>query len=201
MSKITNVFIMLELLNSGKKYSLKKLSEELGVSERMVRYYKEQLELAGIIIDSYKGPDGGYFINKENKFKVSFFNKYDIELLERIKPIIEKEKDSPLEKEYNELLKRLKSTYKVNKEVSEYDEVEVVLYSEDKKLKFFSDAIKNRKSVSILFQGVDNKFTKRIIDPITFFEYNNRKHLTAFCHLRGTIRHFDLDKIVEYIEI
>ena len=89
MSKITNTFIMLELLESGKKYSLKELSKELGVTERMVRYYKEQLELAGIIIESYKGPDGGYFINKHNRFKISFFNKYDIELLESILPIIE----------------------------------------------------------------------------------------------------------------
>ena len=37
MSKITNCFLMLELLNSGRVYSVNELSKELGDTERMVR--------------------------------------------------------------------------------------------------------------------------------------------------------------------
>ena len=44
MSKVSNVITMLELLQYGKKYSINELSNELEVSERMIRVYKEDLE-------------------------------------------------------------------------------------------------------------------------------------------------------------
>ena len=44
MSKVSNVLTMLELLQSGKKYSINELSSILEVSERMIRVYKEDLE-------------------------------------------------------------------------------------------------------------------------------------------------------------
>ena len=58
MSKISNVLTMLQLLQSGKKYSISELSNELEVSERMIRVYKEDLEKAGIYIDAIIGPYG-----------------------------------------------------------------------------------------------------------------------------------------------
>ena len=67
MSKISNAFLMIKLLSNGRVYSVKELSMELGVTERMVRYYKEQLEMAGYIIESFKGPGGGYYINKNDE--------------------------------------------------------------------------------------------------------------------------------------
>ncbi|MCI8446306.1 MAG: hypothetical protein HFH31_02295 [Bacilli bacterium] len=46
MSKISNVLIMLEYLSSGRKYSIKELSEKIEVSPRMIRVYKEEIEKA-----------------------------------------------------------------------------------------------------------------------------------------------------------
>jgi len=198
MSKITNSFIMLELLNSGKKFSLKELSNELGVSERMVRYYKEQLELAGILIESYKGPGGGYFINKHSRFKISFFNKYDIELLDSILLIIKDKGNEKLERDYLNLLDRLKSTYEINKQISEYSEIDVTLGNPDMKIKIINEAIKNKTNIKITYQNIDGRYSKRTISPITFFEFGNLVYLTAFCHLRGAIRHFELNKIIDY---
>jgi predicted DNA-binding transcriptional regulator YafY len=56
---------MLELLNNGKKYSINELSSVLEVTHRMVRVYKEELEKAGIFIDSIRGPYGGYILNQK----------------------------------------------------------------------------------------------------------------------------------------
>ena len=41
MSKISNVILMLQYLENGRKYNIKELSEKLEVSERMIRVYKE----------------------------------------------------------------------------------------------------------------------------------------------------------------
>ena len=56
MSKVSNAITLLELLNSGRKYSIKELSDILEVSERMIRVYKEDLEKAGIYVESILGP-------------------------------------------------------------------------------------------------------------------------------------------------
>lgn len=39
MSKVSNILVMLKLLNGGRKYHISELSEKLEVSERMVREY------------------------------------------------------------------------------------------------------------------------------------------------------------------
>ena len=44
MSKVSNVLTMLQLLQSGRKYSISELASILEVSERMIRVYKEDLE-------------------------------------------------------------------------------------------------------------------------------------------------------------
>ncbi len=64
MSKISNVLAMLEYLSSGKKYSIAELSEKLEVTPRMIRVYKDEIEKAGIYIDTIKGPYGGYVLNQ-----------------------------------------------------------------------------------------------------------------------------------------
>ena len=66
MGKIANAIQMLDYLNTGNKYSVKDLSKRLGITERMVRYYKTELEQIGIPIETFMGPNGGYYILKVN---------------------------------------------------------------------------------------------------------------------------------------
>ena len=54
MGKISNSLLMLKLLQGGKKYSIKELSEILEVTPRQVRKYKNDFEKAGIYIDCSK---------------------------------------------------------------------------------------------------------------------------------------------------
>ena len=71
MSKLSNTIILLRLLQNGKKYSIKELSEQIEVSPRMIREYKNELEKAGIYIESIRGPYGGYYLNQEIKLPVN----------------------------------------------------------------------------------------------------------------------------------
>ncbi|MBQ9318491.1 MAG: WYL domain-containing protein [Bacilli bacterium] len=67
MSKLSNVILLLRLLQNGRKYSIKELANELEVSPRMIREYKNELECAGIFIESMRGPYGGYYLNQDIK--------------------------------------------------------------------------------------------------------------------------------------
>ena len=89
MGKISNAIQMLNYLNTGNKYSVKELSQKLEITERMGRYYKAELEKAGIPIETFMGPNGGYYIiNTSNQYNQ--FNKYDLQLLENILEILNK---------------------------------------------------------------------------------------------------------------
>ena len=83
MGKLSNMMYMIDLLNTGNIYTLKELSEKIGVTERMVRYYKNEICNNGIAIESFKGPNGGYFMIDKIKNYTSI-NKYDIQLLDSI---------------------------------------------------------------------------------------------------------------------
>ena len=74
MSKISNVLCMIEYLSSGKKYSIQELSNLLEVSPRMIRVYKEEIEKAGIYIDTIKGPYGGYALRQKVTVPTRFIN-------------------------------------------------------------------------------------------------------------------------------
>lgn len=64
MSKVSNVLTMIQLLSAGRKYSIQELAERLEVSPRMIRVYRDEIEMAGIYIDSIRGPYGGYVLNQ-----------------------------------------------------------------------------------------------------------------------------------------
>ena len=81
MSKLSNTITLLRLLQNGKKYSIKELSELLEVSPRMIREYKKELEYAGIYIESIRGPYGGYYLNQNIKLpeKIQKHNRVPID--------------------------------------------------------------------------------------------------------------------------
>ena len=200
MSKITNTILMIKLLSNDRVYSVKELSEELGVTERMVRYYKEQLEMAGYIIESFKGPGGGYYINKNDMININYFNKYDLEVLDKVQSEISTSDNDKLIKDFIELNKKLHSIYNTNKVLSEYDN-NLSFKENDEKIKIIDDSIKNMKSIYISYLGTSGNVTNREILPISIFKFENNIYVTAFCKLRGAIRHFDLNKIMSLDEI
>lgn len=80
MSKISNVLTMIECLSTGRKYSISELSEKLEVTPRMIRVYKDEIEKAGIYIDTIKGPYGGYVLNQNINVPKGFITPNDINI-------------------------------------------------------------------------------------------------------------------------
>lgn len=200
MSKITNALLMLKLLSNGRVYQVKELSEQLGVTERMVRNYKEQLEDVGYIIESFKGPGGGYYLDKKSLMNINYFNKSDLEILDRIEKEITILNDKELINDFIELNKKIHSTYEVNKVLSEYKNIDVTINNKNDKLKTINNCIKNKKSLLIDYLGTSGKITKREIIPIQIFEFQNNIYVVSFCKLRGAMRSFTLSKILSCIE-
>ena len=83
MSKISNVLTMIEYLSTGRKYSISELSEKLEVTPRLIRVFKDEIEKAGIYIDTIKGPYGGYVLNQNVTVPKRFITPNDINIKNR----------------------------------------------------------------------------------------------------------------------
>ena len=192
MSKISNVITMMELLNTGRKYSIKELSEQLEVSERMIRIYKEELEKAGIYIDTIMGPYGGYILNQSIRLPLRKFKMKDAKILDKY---IKEEKDIEIKDKLILLQDKIKGVYIGSKQ----ENVELNLKDETlKKYNTLTRAIKEKRKVKILYYSYGKGENERIIDPAEMFLFQDGWYCAAFCELKKDIRHFELKRIINY---
>lgn len=192
MSKISNVLTLLQLLQSGRKYSINELSNKLEVSERMIRVYKEDLEKAGIYIDTIMGPYGGYVLNQSIRMPIRKFKLKDAQLLDKY---IADEKDAAKKEELLQLQDKIKGVYIGSKR----KETELNLKDETgKKYNLLTRAIKEKRKVKILYYSYGKGENERIIDPAEMFLFQEGWYCAAFCERKQDIRHFELKRIIKY---
>lgn len=192
MGKFSNMLYMIDLLNTGNKYSVKELSQKLGVTERMIRYYKEELENNGIFIESFKGPNGGYFMIDKVKNYISF-NKYDVQLLENVSKVLENSNFSFM-KSYKDLLEKVKNMYSIAEEKSKFI-VDIKSLDNNEIFNIVESSIKKQESINIEYRNIDGTISKRTIHPLQLFNYKDINYVTAYCELRKDIRHFEIERI------
>lgn len=197
MGKVSNILYMIDLLNTGNIYTIKELSKEIGVSERMIRYYREEISKNGIAIESFKGPVGGYFLIDRLKNYINI-NKYDIKLLENILDILRKDNYRYLDK-YEEFLDKIKKMRTISEEKSKYI-TNINLKKPDNILSLIKDTIIREDKLKIIYLDIDGSRLIRTIHPLELFKYHEEYYVTAFCELRNDIRHFELKRIESIIE-
>ena len=187
MSKISNVILMLQLLENGRKYNIKELSDKLEVSERMIRIYKEELEKAGIYIDTIMGPYGGYVLNQSIRIPARKFSKEDYDFLHNL--IV----DENLKERLDIIADKVRGVYFGSK-------------NENRELKddiknsynILTRAIKEKRKVRILYYSYGTGENERVIDPAEMFLFQDGWYCAAFCEKKQDIRHFELKRIINY---
>lgn len=192
MGKISNVLYMIDLLNSGNIYTIKELAKKIGVTERMIRYYKNEICNNGIAIESFKGPNGGYFMIDKIK-NYTNINKYDIQLLDSIKQFLSRNNFKYMS-EYQKLLDKSKKMYSIYEEKSKFI-LNVDIKSLDTVKEILESAISKNEKIKIVYKDINGENHQRTIHPLYLFKYKNNNYVTAFCELRNDIRHFEIERI------
>ena len=186
MSKLSNTITMLELLNTGKKYSVNELAEILEVTPRMIRSYKEDLDKAGIYIDSLRGPYGGYVLNQTIKVPRRKFKKSDYLFLANLS-VSEEDR-----RHLDEIADKVRGIYFG----SEVEEAELTSSTRNY-YNILVRAIKERRKVYIKYYSYNKGENERIIYPFDMFSTSSGWGVSAFCELRNDFRHFELKRINE----
>ena len=184
MSKISNVILMLQYLGNGRKYTVKELSEKLEVSPRMVRVYKEELEKAGIYIDTVMGPYGGYVLNQSIRIPTRKFTNDDYTFL-RYLDVKDEDKEKLeiiADKVHGVFFDSKNEEFELKGEIKNYYNT-------------LTRAIKERRKVLINYYSYTHGNYDRIIHPFDMFLYNSGWGCVAFCEKRKDLRHFELKRI------
>ena len=188
MGKISNALTMMQLLSTGRKYSIDELSKKIEVTPRMIRIYKEELDKMGIYIDTIRGPYGGYVLNQNIRIPQRKFNNNDVKLLNKIIDITSED----LKEDLIILTDKVKGIYLGSREESKELELKGDVLD---KYNLMNRAIKEKRKVKILYFSYNKGENERIIRPLDMFLYEEGWGVVAFCEMRKDLRHFDFKRI------
>lgn len=188
MSKVANMLNMVKILEDGKIHTIQDLADELEVSTRMIRIYKQELEQAGIYIKGKQGINGGYILdNMKSTIDIGLTG----EEIYQLKNMKKNELDEAI---INKIIK----AYITNEHRKDNTKSKQLMPEFTEIYKDFRLAINNRNKIFIEFKSVNSGKTKRIIHPAELFTYLNNWYVAAFCELRNEIRLFKLNDIISY---
>lgn len=188
MSKVANMLNMVKILEDGKIHTIQDLADELEVSTRMIRIYKQELEQAGIYIQGKQGINGGYILdNMKSTIDIGLTG----EEIYQLKNMKKNELDEAI---INKIIK----AYITNEHRKDNTKSKQLMPEFTEIYKDFRLAINNRNKIFIEFKSVNSGKTKRIIHLAELFTYLNNWYVAAFCELRNEIRLFKLNDIISY---
>jgi len=204
MSKVGNALKMLVLLKSRGKMKLSELAYELEVDKRQIMRYKEDLEQAGIYINSTSGKYGGYSVEgkdyllglnlsdeeynaliiAQNQLKHDNFALYDDLQLLVEKMNILKNANTGIKDQTDFYIKGFKVNYDYEKERKTWLDINA--------------AIIMNKKIKIEYYSLKNEVRERIVRPYGIFQYKEFLYFVGFCEYRNEIRQFKISRINAY---
>lgn len=200
MSKCSNVLMMLMLMRSRKKMKIEELADKLGVSKRMVREYKKEIEELGIWIGSTRGRYGGYFIERDNNIYNLGVDEEDYSVLKMVEGYL-KQEDSTLSKDYEMILDKIKSTF--NYDLND-NKLETYIMParpnvdeslEREKYVDIREAVLESKKVRINYFSLSSGLKERVLQSYGLYTYQGFWYLVAYCELSKAIRDFKLVRV------
>lgn len=201
MSKLSNCLQMIQILMARPKLKIKDLAEELEVKPRMVRVYRDELEKAGIYIESERGTNGGYSLDRRSILPIRNFNSTEVQELQiAIQSYLSKQPD--LETTLSSALEKIKASqrdqslsskhfyfandYLINSEVGNESDHYKKLYQ----------AFNQRIKVIITYEAAStNTVTTRIIHPYAFVVYDENIYCVSYCEEKEAMRTFKIIRI------
>lgn len=187
---------MIKILKDEKIHNMKDIAEKIEISPRMVKQYKNELEQAGIYIESKRGINVGYSLNKE-------LNNIDIGLTyQELIKLKEIEQYFNENQDFKKIIGKIIESYEKN--INEADLKKINRIQELGKINLkdtylsLRKAINRKNKVKIKYYSNDFGSNDRVIHPAEMFYYLEEWYVAAFCEKRNAIRLFKLNDIQEY---
>lgn len=204
MSTLGNALRMFAMLKSGRKLKVKEIADELEVSEKQVKRYKEVLS-EFFYIESKPGVDGGYILKDAYIPIKELLDEHEINLL---KYAIDTLEDFSLEtnKELKKAIDKINYSIEKTRSSNNDNYNSIIPYGRSipinkdlqEMINSIFDALISNKEIFIEYLGNNGEVSSRTIQPYKIFSFKGEQYLVANCVLKNQIRYFKLVRIKKY---
>jgi len=198
--RITRLTQILTQLQSKRILTARELATKYSVSVRTIYRDIRTLEASGIPIITEEGK--GYSLQEGYQLPPVMFSENEANALITAQQLVLKNKDTSFVEHYTNAITKIKSVLKY----SQKDKTDLLSQriffranKEEEKsstyLMQLQKAITNFNLLEIQYLSLNNKETKRFIEPFALYSTNENWLLIAFCRLRKEFRAFRIDCI------
>ncbi|MFZ6871343.1 helix-turn-helix transcriptional regulator [Undibacterium sp. Di27W] len=202
----TRVLALLELLQNHRQLSGAELAQMLEIDRRSLRRYILTLEEMGIPIMAVRGRHGGYAIMPGFKLPPMMFNEEEGFAISLALSVARKMKlldvptaiDSAQAKLQRILPEQLRLRLAATNASIELNLKPAMMPADKEILTMLSDAIAQKRSVHLYYQGGDGNKSERVVNGYGVAYHAAYWYVVGYCHLRRDIRSFRLDRILKF---
>lgn len=200
---ISRVLTVLELLQSHRRLGGAELADKLGVDRRTVRRYITVLEDMGVPVTTEQGRYGGYMLVPGFKLPPMMFTDEEVMAvslgllaarqlgLAEAAPAIESVQ-AKLERVMPDVLKRRARAVSETTKLMLPRPAQLL---DDRLLLTLTRAVRDEQTIGFTYHRPDQDAIHREADPYGLLFQSGRWYVTGYCHLRGEMRSFRLDRI------
>ena len=203
MSKTSQSIKMLKILASRDKVSILELASLLETNPRNIPEYRTVLEEAGYIINSTRGPSGGYSLDKESMLPVPKLTENQKNALYKGLAYLKARNDFAEIKQFDLAMQNVLSSTILSEEIKEMavlNRYPLSMSIEEIEIRYstLERAIEQHKKVEIEYISLKNQIKKRIIHPYKLFMYNNAWYVIANDENDKQVKYFKINRIKSF---
>lgn len=205
MSRLSNALNMYMILQGRRLVKVKELAEIIEVSPRMIKEYKNDLEKAGIYINSKKGRNGGYYLENRMDLKGLGITKEELNALKMANEAI-KSGNHIFALDFEILTNKILNAKKEFSKIDYFSKDNLKsIYMQEKEKELWEiirKAIINNKKVEMQYGSLSSnkkieKDRLRIVHPYGTFDHEGSMYYFGYCELRKEVRFFKFTRILE----
>ncbi|MFC5468053.1 helix-turn-helix transcriptional regulator [Cohnella suwonensis] len=203
MPKSRRLMELMMTVNRKRRFKVKELADEFGVSARTILRDLQELSELGVPLYSEVGPNGGYQVVKERVLPPIAFTEeeavamfFAVHALRHYSSLpFEAESVSALRKFYLHMPGDVRD--RIDRMKDRVDFVTPTRRGDAPGLALLLDAAVHRKLVVIAYESKEEGAGTRLIQPACIYANNGFWYCTAYCFLREGFRVFRCDRIRE----
>lgn len=200
MSRAKRLNEMIMMVNRMKKFTVRELAEQFGVSKRTILRDLQQLSEMGVPLYSEVGPHGGYqVINERILPPIAFSEDEAISIFFAIHAL-RHYLSLPFNSEYESIKKKfyLNLSGDIRDKIDNMmDRIDLISVYQQEKIPFLKqllDAAIEQKVILIEYE-TNERVTSRSIQPIGIYAMEGRWYCPSYCFFRKDYRVFRCDRI------
>jgi predicted DNA-binding transcriptional regulator YafY len=200
----TRLLTVLEMLQSRREISGREIARRLEVDERTVRRYIERLQDMGIPVEAERGPYGGYQLGRGFRMPPLMFTDAEavaltlgLMVMRAFEfPVDVASIEGALAKTERTMPENLLKQARGLQEAIAFNVRPPPTLLQNGLVTRLSLAVQERQGVFLRYQAWNGDVSERAFDPYGIVFNEGYWYVAGFCHLRGDVRTFRLDRVL-----